>query len=315
MSAAHPRHWAGIGETTWVRGIRLLCAVHDRLGRWPFRLCVWPVVLGHWLLHPLARRASLQYLRRQHAYFQRPGPVPGRWQSLRHFFRFAETLLDKLLAVAGRYPATRVRLQRDVMLAQLRQGRGGVIVTAHLGCLELCQALAPEASALRLIVLVHTAHAERFNRLLHELAPQGRVELLQVTQLDPAVAARLAEAVAGGAFVAIAGDRVPLQGGRSVPVRFLGHEACFPIGPYVLAGALACPLFAMACVREGQGYRISFELLAERVRLARGTREAELRAQAGIFVRWIEAQLRESALDWFNFFPFWDQADHDPSKF
>ena len=45
------QHWAEIGESTSVGGILLLCAVHRWLGRWPFRVCVYPVVLVHWLLN------------------------------------------------------------------------------------------------------------------------------------------------------------------------------------------------------------------------------------------------------------------------
>ena len=312
--SARGGHWAGIGESTFVAGIRLLCAVERWLGRWPFRLCLYPVVLAHWLGNPLARRASREYLGRlqaAHAVFAR---APGAWRSLRHFACFAETILDKLLASHGRYPLARVRVERDTMLRQIARGEGGVIVTAHLGCLELCQAMAGSVPDFRLTVLVHTAHAERFNRLLARLNPGAPVQLLQVTALDAAVATRLGAKVAAGEFVAIAGDRVPVHGGRSVFAPFLGAPAPFPVGPYVLAAALGCPLFAMACTHEGSGYRLQFERLAERVLLPRGAREAVLAELAARFAGWLEAQLRRAPLDWFNFFPFWNQVSHDPAQ-
>ena len=56
------------------------------------------------------------------------------------------------------------------------------------------------------------------------------VELVQVTEMGPATAVMLAERVAAGGFVAIVGDRTPVQGGRSVTADFLGHRAPFPIG-------------------------------------------------------------------------------------
>lgn len=40
-------HWADIGESTSVAGVLFLCWVHRWFGRWPFRLCVWPVVACH----------------------------------------------------------------------------------------------------------------------------------------------------------------------------------------------------------------------------------------------------------------------------
>lgn len=305
-------HWADIGESTSVRGILLLCAVHRWLGRWPFRVCVYPVVLVHWLLNGTARRASLQYLRRLHAHSGVPPSRPGVWQSLHHFAMFAETMLDKILALGHRYPIGRVRMQREGVLARVRSGEGGLIVTGHLGCLELCQVMAEQVPGLRLTALVHTAHAERFNRMMRRLDETTRVELLQVTDLGPADAVRLSERVARGEFVAIAGDRVPLRGGRTVTASFLGHEAPFPIGAYVLGAALKCPVFTMACTHEGDGYRVRMDAFAERIALPRGSRDAALAGYAAQFARWLEQQVHLSPYDWFNFYPFWDQVPHEP---
>jgi predicted LPLAT superfamily acyltransferase len=313
MNAPAPQHWASMGETTFVAGIRMLCAIERWFGRGPFRVCMYPVVLVHWLANATARRSSLDYLRRMqaaHAVFAR---APGAGLGLRHFSRFAETLLDKVLASHGRYPLARVAIERDVMLAQIARGEGGIIVTAHLGCLELCQMLAGSTPGFRLTVLVHTEHAENFNRLLDRLNPGAAVRLQQVTALDAATAWRLGERVAAGEFVAIAGDRVPVAGGRSVFAPFLGRPAPFPIGPYVLAAALGCPLFAMACTHDGGGYRLRFERLEERVALPRANRQAALEEQVRRYAGWLEAQLRAAPLDWFNFFPFWDQVPNDPA--
>lgn len=310
MSGGH-RHWAEIGESTSVRGILLLCAVHRWLGRWPFRLCAYPVVFVHWLLNATARRASLQYLRRAHAYQGVPARRPGMGQSLRHFAVFAETLLDKILALGQRYPVERVRMERQSVLARLKAGEGGLIVTAHLGCLELCQVMADQVPGFRLTALVHTAHAERFNRLIRRLDAGSKVELLQVGELGPADAVKLAERVARGEFVAIAGDRVPLRGGRSVTAPFLGHDAPFPIGAYVLGAALRCPVFTMACTHQGDGYAVRLEPFAERIELPRGSRDAALAGYAARFAQWMERQVRASPYDWFNFYPFWDQVTHD----
>lgn len=308
MTAKAP-HWAGLGETTFVTGIRFLCWVERWLGRWPFRVCLAPVVLCHWLFNATARRASTEYLQQlqcAHGVFSRK---PGSRMSVRHFALFAETLLDKLVVSQGRYPEERVQVEDELLLAQMASGQGGVIITAHIGCLELCQALADQVPGFRLTALVHTAHAEDFNRLLRRLNPNGRVRLQQVNTLDAATAMRLGERVAAGEFVAIAGDRIPVHSTRSVRLPFLGRPAAFPIGPYVLASALGCPLFALACTHRDGGYQMRFARLCERVLLPRATREAALKSQAAQFVSWLEAQLRQAPLDWFNFFPFWDQHD------
>lgn len=302
-------HWAQMGEHTFVAGMWLMVLVHRFLGRWPFLLCLYPIVGYYWLASPVARRSSLQYLQRMQSAHGIWPAVPGWRQSQRHFRMFAQVILDKLLALSGRYPFERVRVAgREPLKALLEQGKGAVVVTAHMGCIELCRAIAERRAGLRLNILVHTAHAERFNRVLQRLAPDSGVQLLQVTDFNAATAMMLAERVAHGELIAIAGDRVPVRESRVTHVPFLGHPAPFPCGPYVLASVLECPLVFMGCVHSGAGYAVEFVPLAERVFLPRARREQALTEYAALYAQQLERMLRKAPYDWFNFFPFWDQG-------
>ena len=309
--ASTVRHWARNGESTFVGGIVFLLAVHRFLGRLPFLLCLYPVVAWYWLTRPLARRSSNEYLARVHARHPVFAKAPGAWESFRHFLRFAQTLLDKFLAMNGRFRYDSIDISgHEGALADSAAGKGAVLVTAHIGCLELMQAAANRRDGLRVTVLVHTAHAERFNRLLARLNPKSRVRLLQVRDFSPATIMMLADRVAQGEFIAIAGDRVPLKGDRVVMADFLGHAAPFPIGPWLMASLLKCPAYVIACVRNGGGYRVRLDKLAERIDLPRGSREQAIAVYAAKFSSWMEAQVQDAPYEWFNFFPFWDQTPH-----
>lgn len=307
MSSTPAVHWARIGESTCAAGIWFLYGVHAVAGRKVLRALLWPVVLFYAATQPRARRASLDYLRRMEAAHGAIGEAPGARHWLRHLMSFAETLVDKLLATSGRYAWGKVRIEgAEQVDALLAQGRGALLVTAHVGCLELCQALAARLPGLRLTVLVHTRHAERFNSILRRLNPATPVELLQVTEVTAATAVELQRRVRAGGFVAIAGDRVPVAGGRIATVPFLGAPADFPVGAYVLASLLACPLLLLGCVREHTGHLVRFELLAEQLQLPRAGREQALRHWTALFAQRLEALLVRAPYDWFNFFPFWN---------
>ncbi len=305
------RHWAAIGESTSAAGIWFLYAVYRLLGRTPFRLCLYPVVFYYWLSQPRARRASAEYLARIQQTYRVFEAEPGLRHGLRHFFWFAETLMDKLLAVAGRYPRSQLRFEgHDLLVPEAGTGRGGVIVTAHMGCLELMQAAAGWRDDFRITILVHTAHAQRFNRVLRRLNPDSRVTLVQVADFSPAMVMMLADRVAAGEFVAIAGDRVPVKGDRVVWVPFLGQPAPLPTGPYLLASLLECRVYLLSCLHRGKGYEAKVSLLAERIVLPRAARMQTLTSHAAGFAEWLEHCLRDSPYDWFNFFPFWNQVPH-----
>lgn len=306
-------HWAQIGESTFASGMWLLYQVYRWLGRWPFLLCLYPVVMYYLATRKLARRSSLQYLERMHAvhglpHLDRTEP-PGWRHSLQHFLVFAQVILDKTLVLTGRYRTDNIRFAGTApLIERIRAGHGAVLVTAHMGCIEVCQAMAERQPGLHLNILVHTKHAQRFNRLMARLQPDSGIELLQVTDFSAATAMMLSEKVARGEFVAIAGDRVPVHASKVTKAPFLGHEAAFPVGPYIIASLLKCPLYFMGCVHEGSGYAVEFVKLADSVVLPRLRREAALAHYAALFAAQMESMLRRAPYDWFNFFPFWDQG-------
>lgn len=299
---ARKTHWANVGEAGFMFGTWVLLLIHRVLGRWPFRVVLAPVVLYYVLKARFARTASREY-------FTRLGLEPSFGTTFKHVTSFAETLLDKALAVGGRYPFKELRFSgREVMLDSMAQRRGGVLVTAHMGCLEVTRLAAERKNGPRLNVLVHTKRAEQFNAVLQRLDPETQVKLIQVTDVAPSTAALLAEKVDAGEFVVLAADRVPVSdaSGRTVAVDFLGAPAHFPIGPWVLASALKCQVIFFTTVHEGDSYRVTFERLAERVDLPRGKREEALKTYVSLYARKLEEICRASPYDWFNFYPFWE---------
>jgi predicted LPLAT superfamily acyltransferase len=309
-SGTGQRHWSSIGEETFVGGMWLMYALFRIGGRLPFRVVLYPVVLWYWAVHRGAREASLEYLQRVQQATGALGHAPGRRDTIRHFLSFAETILDKMLAVGGRYRLDRIRfVGREAIDRMVREKQGALLVTAHMGCLEMCQASAESTPGMKLTVLVHTVHAQRFNRMLERLSPGRGISLLQVTEISPATAVLLAERVERGEFVAIAGDRVPIVAGRAsaVQVPFLGHDAPFPTGAYMLASLLKCPLYTVGCIRQDDTHEVVFEQLAERVVLPRGDRVGGCVVHVTAFAQRIERQLARAPYEWFNFFSFWNQ--------
>ena len=309
-SGTGQRHWSAIGEETFVGGMWLMYALFRVGGRGPFRAVLYPVVFWYWAVNRAAREASLEYLQRLQQATGALGHAPGWRDTLRHFLSFADTILDKMLAAGGHYRLDRVRFAgRGAIEEMVRAKQGALFVTAHVGCLEMCQASADATPGMKLTVLVHTVHAERFNRMLERLSPGRGISLMQVTEITPATAVLLAERVERGEFVAIAGDRVPVVAGRTsaVPVPFLGHAAAFPTGAYMLASPLKCPLYALGCIRQGDTHEVVFERLAERVVLPRADRLGASALLAADFARFVTTLVTRAPFEWFNFFSFWTQ--------
>lgn len=309
MSDGQQRDWFQLQERGALWGMRLMLALYRLLGR---RLCILVidvVVLYYWLTNTTARRASRDYLRRLARQAPETGITGGAWDSLRHFRAFGLTLIDKLGAWRGDIDAEQVALpDRAPLLQVLNQGRGAVLIGAHIGNMEVCRAISQWRPDIRLNVLVHTRHAEKFNQLLNEVSGEAHLSLLQVSDLTPATAIRLQDCVERGELVVIMGDRIPLSGPqRTCNVDFLGAPAAFPQGPFILASLLKCPVLTLFCTRRRGRYVIRFAPLAERVILPRRDRQTALHGYISDFALQLEAHCRETPLQWFNFYDFWHQ--------
>jgi len=200
---------------------------------------------------------------------------------------------------------------RPLLLGLLEQKRGAILLSGHIGNLEICQAIANQRGHIHLNILVHTKHAEKFNRLMGGSGGSATIRLIQVTELNPAIAIALQEKIERGEFLVLVGDRVPVQGGRTVRAGFLGEEAEFPQGPYLLASLLRCPVYTLFCYPVGGRFQIHLALFAESIRIPRPgpQRRQMLETLARRYAERLESHCRTVPLQWFNFYPYWAKPE------
>ncbi|GHT92019.1 hypothetical protein AGMMS49545_08910 [Betaproteobacteria bacterium] len=308
-SSSPKTHWAEIREAGFVGGMRFLFLVYKFGGAWLFRGLLFFVMLWFFTTRPLARRASLEYLARLYEASGGATPAANWRNSFRHFMSFAETILDKMLACdPNREPPPCLVSGAEHVQPLFDSGRGALMITAHLGNVELCRRLAREHVKVRVTVLMHTQNAQAFNQILRALNPKMEVDILQVANLDIATAALLSERIEAGGLVVIAGDRVPLTPeGATLALPFLGAPAHFPLGPYILAAALGCPVFTLFGVRNADGFTITVRPLAKRIILPRRERQQAVMPYLSAYLAALTEECQKNPLQWFNFFPFWAQ--------
>lgn len=299
------RHWADQAERGNIRLMRLTAWAASKLGRRTVAPLVWVVVLYFYLFGRQARRSIVQYQHKLNAATASNALIPARAPVYRQFLAFADALLDKLDAWQGKIHIHDLDIIDTAGLhAQMGVGRGQILVGAHLGNMEVCRAMAQQKTKVVLNILVHHKHAEQFNQLLHE-AGNSHLRLFQVSELNTATMLQLSERIEQGEWLAIAGDRIPLSGARTVDVDFLQDTAPVPQGPWLLAGLLHCPVNLIFCTKHNGRFRVTLERLADTVSWTRATRTQQIQHHAQAYANRLAAHCRQAPLQWFNFYPFW----------
>ncbi|WP_340122265.1 hypothetical protein [Methylobacter svalbardensis] len=302
-----PSHWADMGEWSLIWGIRFLLRVYLLFGRRVLQWFLYPVVSYYWLANKPARTASQAYLQRVATLSPESDLTGNLRDSYRHFIGFANAVIDKLAAWSGALSLVDVEYRgRDALLAQIKTGRGAILLGSHLGNLEVCRTIADLDGAPRINVLVHTKHAEKFNQLLRQTNENSGLNLIQVTEINAATAMLLNDKIDNGELIIITADRTPVsQSSRVSRAEFLGADALFPQGPFILAALLKCPVYTLFCLKQQGRQVIYFEHFSDGLTFPRKNREQAMQQIIQRYAQRLEHYCLMEPLQWFNFFDFW----------
>jgi predicted LPLAT superfamily acyltransferase len=297
---ADPATWLNQRERGAVFLIRALAFWATRFGRRPARALVRMIALYYALFDRVAVAASRRWLE----------AVRGESPSFRHVYAhilcFAQVTLDRLFLLRRATRGIEVeRTGSHHLEALAREGRGAILLGAHLGSFEAMR-VAGDEERFPVHIVGHFENAKMINAVLSELDPEMAGRVVHVGGDPIALALTLRERVESGGMLALLADRVGLND-KTVEVTFFGRPALFPTGPFLLAAALKCPvLLVFGLYFEPNRYELYCEPFAERLVLPRKERAAALARYVQAYAERLEGYARRAPYNWFNFYDFWE---------
>ena len=224
-----------------------------------------------------------------------------------HFEAFGGAICDKFRVWKGKIKDSELEIidLEHIKSELIGTQKGQILLTAHLGNVEICKALGARVEGFRMVILTYDENSRKFNEVLREISKNdGSVRMMAVNKLDVAAMLELKNIVESGEHIGIMGDRTPLGGDKAARVKFLGKEASFNYGPYLIAGILGVKISSLWCQKIDGKFRIELVPLASAVKLGRD-RAAAAREYLQIYVRELENRCKQTPAQWFNFFDFW----------
>jgi predicted LPLAT superfamily acyltransferase len=263
------------------------------------------VVLYYTLFKPSVRARSSHYLKRR--FPGRSTPL-GLWDSYRLNLGIGRVLVDRaVLGILGPQ-SLKVNLAGQNELAELlAEGRGLVLVTAHVGCWQLAMSsLSVLDTPVNLLMHREAGDLDRqFFEHKGRKAPYGII--------DPAGflggALEMLQVLKHGEVLCIMGDRVMGGEGGTISVDFLGQPVELPFSPYKLASATGAPVAVIFPHRaEDGGYALQVARVI-RVPEQLGRKGSAYRPYAGEFAAALEQFVADHPYQFFNFFNMWAKSD------
>lgn len=273
-------------------------------GRGLARACLYPITLYFLLRRGAERRDSRAWLARA---LGRPATP---WDVARHIHCFAATILDRVFLLSEDTRRFDVAVSGlDALHGQLDQGRGVLLFGSHLGSFEVLRVLARQRPDYVIRVVLDKAHNPAMQSLLDALNPELARGIIDAGQDGPALMLDIQQAVQSGALVALLVDRAQ-PGGDTVDAPFLGHDARFPVAPWLIAAVLKVPVaLGFGLYRGGNRYDLVFEAFSDGFDVPRAQRRAATVALIRRYAQRLEHHARGAPYNWFNFYDFWKHDD------
>lgn len=313
--------WSNQRERSNLTMLRVMRWIATTLGRKAARCVLPPITLYYLAKGGSTTDASRQYLTRI------LGRAPTWRERYRHVHHFAATILDRVYLLQERFDLFDIQLTGlDHFDRMLEDGRGALLLGAHMGSFEAMRALGQSHKGVKVAVAMYEDNARMINATLQAIAPEAELHTIALGQLDAMI--ELQHWLDDGGVAGLLADRT-LHNNAAVTgfgascgaprstglltLPFLGRPAVFSDGPFRLAAMLRRPVvFMVGLYHGGNRYELRCLPLADFRHVGRGAaRDAALAEAVTRYVALLEALCRETPYNWFNFFDFWADACTD----
>ncbi|MEQ8304694.1 MAG: lipid A biosynthesis acyltransferase [Cyclobacteriaceae bacterium] len=222
----------------------------------------------------------------------------------RNYYLFAQTLLDRIIVQRGNdIPFTFELEGEENLRALVQKGRGGLLMSAHIGNWEVAAQLLGDFRTKVNIVMFDEEH-RALKEYLDNITGGRKVNVIPVKD-DLSHIYSIGEALQSNELVCLHADRF-LPGNKTRVMNFFSAPAEFPIGPFALASTFRVPVSFVFGIKESATHYHLFggPMLEFEESLPK---EAVVDKLMTLFIKRFEEMVRCYPEHWFNYYDFWQK--------
>ncbi|MCB9045910.1 MAG: lipid A biosynthesis acyltransferase [Chitinophagales bacterium] len=220
----------------------------------------------------------------------------------RNLIVFGQTLIDKIAVLSGVADKLTFTHEGVENIEQLvKDGKGGILLSAHLGNWEVAGHLLKRVNTVINIVM-YDGEAEQVKQYMEQFESNRSFNIIFIKD-DISHIYEMSAALARNELICLHGDRFR-PGNRTMEHEFLGEKANFPAGPFILASKLKAPVCFVFAFKQ-TNFHYHFYAYPPKVYEGRGTTGMNIMLDE--YVQVVEQKIKEYPAQWFNYFDFWKQ--------
>ena len=226
------------------------------------------------------------------------------WKTIQNHLIFGQVVLDRFAVLAGNTEQFHFDIENEEVIRQLLDQPGGFIIAgSHIGHFELTGHCIRQSKK-RINAVIYGGEAAIIKQRRSNSFTQNNIRLVPVEE-DLSHLFIIKEALENGEIVTILCDRI-WGSNKTLTVNFLGKEAKFPLGTFLLAAQMQVPVVAIVNTKvRGRHYHSTVQPLPAPDTSLPIRKQSEQIAAA--YAQSLESVLRKHPEQWFNYFDFWER--------
>ena len=311
-------HWSEEKEVIKSnRPLKLVLFLLKKLPSFLVHSVCYPVSLFYLIFSSRVRRFARSYQKQLREFTE--GRVPPKIRAYRQILNFSLCLVEKMEGWLGKVSFDRVSLQNDDitdLVERLKNGQSAVLMASHLGNMELMRSMQDYVTGLcgrkvPVLIIMDMNMSANFTQTLKEINPDYSANVLDASNFSPDSILLIQEFAEQGSLIVAAGDRTSINHReKSLTKSFLGREAKFPYGVFLIPALVKLPVYFMFGMRSKMSvfnpkYNIHIEKSSVDFNCPRTEREKRIDACCSEFVEKLQKFCIMYPYQWYNFFNFW----------
>lgn len=280
-------------------GYRIFVWVLKNFGVTPAYILLRSVVLHYLLFSYKSSKPIYYYFHRKLGY----SVIKSLFKLYRNYYYFGQSIIDKVVLMAGIRNKFSFHFDGEENLHEMvTQEKGGLLLSCHIGNWEIAGHLLQRLKA-KVHVVMYDGEHENIKRYMKGVTGERMVNVI-IIKNDLSHIYEISEAFKKNELVCMHADRF-LDGNKTLTANFLGEEAMFPMGPFVLATTFKVPVSYVFAMKEG---RLHYHLFASKIKeYAQVGRSKVMQEMLQEYVKEMELKVKQYPEQWYNYYNFWQK--------
>ncbi len=280
-------------------GYRIFVSVLRTGGVIPAYILLRIVTFYYLIFSFKSSKYAFNYFYKRHGY----GVLKCLYKIYQNYNLLGESIIDKVVIRSGipnKFTFNLDGIENLHKIAALK--RGGLLLTAHIGNWETASHLLSDIDA-RINIVTFDGEDPGIKEYLNSVTGKSRMNFIYIKD-DLSHLFKINEALLDNEFVCMPADRF-LEGNKTITVKFLGADAKFPLGPFLLASKFGVPVSFVYGMKESTRH---YHFYASEIKEYPYLEKDDLLQQiVKDFVDDMEVKVKKYPEQWYNYYNFWQE--------